>query len=75
MKRKIRDKTALVDGIKVHYFPYIMHYYSFFLSRSLVQAARSSLNEFDVIHIHDFRIFQSIIVHHYAKKYGVPYVL
>lgn len=75
MKTKIRDKVALVDGIEVHYFPYIMHYYTFFLSLSLIQAARSELNEFDIIHIHDFRTFHGLVVAHYAKKNNIPYLL
>ena len=75
MKTKIQSEVALVDGIEVHYFPYIMHYYTFFLSPSLIQAARSKLDEFDVIHIHDFRTFQGLVVAHYARKKNVPYLL
>jgi glycosyltransferase involved in cell wall biosynthesis len=75
LKAKIRDETALVDGIEVYYFPYLMHYYTSFLSLSLLQAARSRLNEFDVIHIHDFRTFQGAVVAHYAQKNGIPYLL
>jgi glycosyltransferase involved in cell wall biosynthesis len=75
LKTRGKNKTAVVDGIGVYYFPYLMHYYTFFLSPSLVQAARSRLNEFDVIHIHDFRTFHGPVVAHYAKKNGIPYVL
>jgi glycosyltransferase involved in cell wall biosynthesis len=75
LKTRSKNKTAVVDGIGVHYFSYLMHYYTFFLSPSLVQAARSRLNEFDVIHIHDFRTFHGPVVAHYAQKNGIPYVL
>ena len=37
--------------------------------------AKEGLKGFDVIHMHNFRTFQNIVVHHYAMKYGVPYVL
>ncbi|GAH68144.1 unnamed protein product, partial [marine sediment metagenome] len=30
---------------------------------------------FDVVHLHNFRSYQNVVVHHYAKKYGIPYVL
>lgn len=75
MKTKIQSEVALVGGIEVRYFPYIMHYYTFFLSPSLIQAAKSNLDEFDVIHIHDFRTFHGLVVAHYAKKKKVPYLL
>lgn len=32
-------------------------------------------NCFDVMHIHSFRSYQNIIVHNYAKKHRIPYVL
>jgi len=77
LERKIGKKTSsvLVDGIKVNYFPYIMHYYTFFLTPSVISAAKRHLREFDIIHTNDFRVFQSTVVHYYARKYGVPYVL
>jgi glycosyltransferase involved in cell wall biosynthesis len=30
---------------------------------------------YDVIHLNNLRTFQNIVVSHYAKKYGIPYVL
>jgi glycosyltransferase involved in cell wall biosynthesis len=37
--------------------------------------ARKEIRDFDVIHIHEYRNIPAVVVHHYAKKYGVPYVL
>ncbi len=64
-----------VDGIEVYYFPEIMHYRIFYLTPKIIPCIKRSLKNFDVIHMHDVRSFQSIICHYYAKKYGVPYVL
>ena len=36
---------------------------------------RKNIRNFDIIHLHDIRCFQSIICHHYAKKYHIPYIL
>jgi glycosyltransferase involved in cell wall biosynthesis len=36
---------------------------------------RSKLKEFDIIHIHEHRTFLAAIVHRYAKKFDIPYVL
>ncbi|GAH44293.1 unnamed protein product, partial [marine sediment metagenome] len=41
----------------------------------MITAIRKELNKFDIIHLNEFRSFQSIIVHRYAKRYGIPYVL
>jgi glycosyltransferase involved in cell wall biosynthesis len=38
-------------------------------------AARKELQNFDVIHMHEYRTLQNVMVHYYAKKYGVPYIL
>ena len=41
----------------------------------IINASKKELEKFDVIHMHNYRTFQNIVVHHYAKKYSVPYVL
>ena len=35
----------------------------------------SSLDSFDIIHVHEYSTYQNIIVRQLAKKYDVPYVL
>jgi len=47
----------------------------FYFMPHMVKEAREGLGEFDVIHAHCFRSFQNIVIHHYAKKYGIPYIL
>ena len=37
--------------------------------------ARREVAQFDVVHIHDHRTLLTVIASHYARKYGVPYVL
>lgn len=37
--------------------------------------ARREIKDFDVIHIHEYRILLAVAVCHYAKKYNVPYIL
>jgi len=66
---------VIVDGIVVHRFSYIMHHYTSFITPSIIPYMSKSIKKFDVIHLHDSRCFQGIIVHYYAKKYNIPYVL
>ncbi len=74
-----KNKPLNIDGIKTYYFRNLSSY----LTREMVlpipyylsMVARKELKNFDVIHIHEYRSVLAIVVHYYAKKYGVPYVL
>ena len=37
--------------------------------------AKEEVGKFDVIHLHEYRTFQNVVVSHYAKKCGVSYLL
>ena len=39
-----------------------------------VYCVKKMIRNFDVIHLHGYRTFQNIIVHHYAKRNNIPYV-
>jgi len=73
------DSDNLIDGIRVHYFRNLaltlVKKFKLFITPQLVSRAKEEVEKFDVIHLHEYRTFQNIVVHHYAKKYGVPYVL
>jgi glycosyltransferase involved in cell wall biosynthesis len=68
-----------VDGVKVNYLRnlslVIMKNFKLFITPQLVSRAKEEVKKFDVIHLHEYRTFQNVIVAHYAKKNGVPYVL
>jgi glycosyltransferase involved in cell wall biosynthesis len=68
-----------LDGVRVRYFKNVSNLLAFkyrlFLPLGMPLVARKEIGSFDIVHIHDFRSFPSIIVRHYAKKYKVPYVL
>ena len=76
MKTRLDIRSATVDGIEVRYFPYIvLNRVPFFLSPALAKAARDRLDEFDVIHIHNYRTFGGAVVACYARKRNIPYLL
>jgi len=41
----------------------------------IITETRKRLKDFDIIHLHSFRSFENVVIHHYAKKYDIPYVL
>ncbi len=68
-----------IDGIKVHYFRnlnnLIAYKYKLMLPLGMGLTASKEIGGYDIMHLHEFRSFQNIVMHHYAKKHGIPYVL
>jgi len=78
-KNRIREGEEVIDGIKVRRFKNlsntIAYNHNIFLSPGILLGAKRRLKSFDIIHMHEYRTIQNIIVHRYAMKYGIPYVL
>jgi len=68
-------KLIKKEGVKVITFHTLANIALFLYSPSMKKWLNENIKNFDVIHIHNFRSYQNIIVHYYAKKYGIPYVL
>jgi glycosyltransferase involved in cell wall biosynthesis len=74
-----KNKPVDVDGIKTYYFRNLSSY----LTRKMLLpipyylpiTARKEIKKFDVIQIHEQRTILAIIIHHYAKKYNIPYII
>lgn len=63
-------------GVKVHTFhSYLSLGGRPLLMPGIVGMARNELKDFDVIHMHGYRGFHYIVLHHYARKYGIPYIV
>ena len=77
---KIKDsEVEKIDGVRVHRFKSIgavaTREMKIFVTPMITSRVKNEIQNFDVIHLHEYRTFQNIVVYHYAKKYGVPYVL
>jgi len=73
-----RSKISEIDGIRVYYFRNFSNalaWHRLIFTPGMLLQLRKEARNFDVIHLHGSRNFQNIVVHHYAKKYGIPYVL
>lgn len=67
-----------VEGMRIFYFRNISNWLAWrrnFLAPGMLFRFRKDIKDFHIIHIHGFRNFQAVLVHHYAKKHGVPYVI
>lgn len=73
------NRATCVDGMNVYYFENLRKYAPGVtppvVPYRMPWVARREMAQFDVIHIHDHRTLLTVIASHYARKYGVPYVL
>src|SRR3990170_3428238 len=81
-KHDFEPKTEDIDGYRVCYFKRILlpsFCFGIFgqlnLSLDMINAAKKDLDNFDVVHVHSWQQCPELIIHHYAKKFSVPYVL
>lgn len=77
-KSRIAEPEEIMDGIEVKRFRNLSNTLAYKHNISFPLGMLLSANEiknFDIIHIHEYRVPQNACIHHYSKKYGVPYVL
>ena len=76
--RGVKDIKNM-NGFTVRYFKNVSNLLAFkyrlFLPIGVISAIKKEIGSFDIIHIHGFRCVQGIFIHHYAKKYGIPYIV
>ena len=64
-----------LEGVKVYPFHSWLNLSGIYFTPGMIAEAREKLKDFDIIHLHCYRSLQNIILHHYARKYGVPYIV
>ncbi|MFC1977733.1 glycosyltransferase [Chloroflexota bacterium] len=70
-----RDHLDSLPSVKVRPFRTWPSLATLYITPAIFGKAREEVRQFDVIHMHNFRTFQNVAVHHYARKYGIPCVL
>jgi len=74
-----RCGNSIVDGIEVHCFKttwtLLSRKIKIYVTPHLGLIPSDEFLKFDIIHLHGYRSFQNVVVYHYAKKHGIPYVL
>lgn len=68
-------KSIEEEGVNVVSFHCVVNIGLFLFSPSIKKWLKKNIKNFDIIHIHNFRSYQNIIVCKYAKIYGIPYIL
>ncbi len=63
------------NGYRIIRYPRLPIFGSLNVSPAMLCLLRQMPVAFDIVHVHSWRQFQDIAVHHYAVKSGTPYVL
>jgi glycosyltransferase involved in cell wall biosynthesis len=75
----LKDYSILLGKINVIYFKNLNNSLAFryriFLPIGFRAKIINEIQNFDIIHIHDYRSLLAIIACFYAKKYGIPYII
>ena len=73
------EKIIVAGDIDIRYFKCLSNYaasrFDLHLSRQMQTAFKREIGSFDIVHTHEWRGFHNACVWHYARKYGIPYVL
>jgi glycosyltransferase involved in cell wall biosynthesis len=82
LNNRVKKKEIEIEGMCVHYFKNLSMFSvkasKLFLTPEMYKQLYldlSSIDSFDIIHVHEYSTYQNIIVRQLSKKYGVPYVL
>ncbi|KUK75390.1 glycosyltransferase family 4 protein [Methanobacterium sp. 42_16] len=62
-------------GVKIVKFKCILNIASFLYTPSIKIWLDTHIANYDIIHLHNFRSYQNAMIHKYARKYNVPYIL
>lgn len=73
-----RNNPTFVDGISVYRFRTVSNYLAYKnmpIAPGMAFALGRHIEGFDLIHLREHFHFQAVLVHHYAIKKNVPYIL
>jgi glycosyltransferase involved in cell wall biosynthesis len=67
--------TIRAEGVTVISFPCIANFGLFLYSPTMKIWLDQNLKGFDIIHLHNFRSYQNVVIRIFAMKYGIPYIV
>lgn len=79
IKKRIKKGEDIIDGIKIKRFRNVSNALTYrqhlYFSPGMFLAMQKDLKSFDIIHMHEYRNFQNALIHYYAVKFRLPYIL
>jgi len=79
LENRLNVESNEIEGMTVYYLRNLsmglVKNSKLFITSELTSRIASEVKSLDIIHAHEYRTYQNIVVHKLAKKYGVPYIL
>jgi len=63
------------EGITVIPFPCVAHFGLFLYTPLLETWLEKNLGNYDIIHLHNYRSYQNILIHRFSRRYRISYIL
>ncbi len=70
-----QDYINSLEGVKVYPFHSRLDIAGLHIMPGIISESRKYIRQFDVVHLHCFRSFPNVVMHHYATKNGIPYIV
>lgn len=64
-----------LQKVDVKVFHCYLNLFGLLYSPKLKDYIRNNITKFDIIHMHNYRTYQNIIIYKYAKKNNIPYII
>jgi glycosyltransferase involved in cell wall biosynthesis len=71
----INDAAFPIEPYKTVIIPSIISKWGFYFTPGMIRWCHNHLQEFDILHLHEARTFQNIVVRWFATRYKIPFVL
>lgn len=68
-------KSVEMEGVHVIFVHCIANISLFLFSPSIKNWLKNNIKNFDIIHMHEYRSYQNVVVSHYSNDYNIPYIL
>jgi len=71
------ENPAYTDGIRVFRFKNVSNklaHKNLPLAPAMFMALKREIENFDIVHIHEYISFQALFAHHFSQKYEIPYI-
>jgi glycosyltransferase involved in cell wall biosynthesis len=76
---RVGQQTIDLGGMCVFYLRNLSlipaHFSNLFITPNLSSLLDKKIKTFDIIHSHEYTTYQNIVLHKYAKKYDIPYII
>lgn len=72
---KIAGDYKFPNSVKVFPLKTWLRWSEIYWTPGMIKRARQEISDVDIIHLHNYRTYQNLVVGRYAREYRIPYIL